>query len=92
MSFIVEENVALNPGDIGFLRANRVVLEPDGIAHLVKQFLGTVFHGWHLTRLKSTTTELAHWGGEYYEAECPAIDVRWVMADGHPCLSLGHSA
>jgi hypothetical protein len=41
----VEENVTLNPGDIGFLRANRVVLEPDGIAHLVKQFLRTVCHG-----------------------------------------------
>jgi hypothetical protein len=92
MSFVVEEDVTLNPSDIGFLRANRVVLEPDGIAHLVKQFLGTVFHGSHLTRLKSPATELAHWGGEYYETECPAIDVRWGMAEGHPCRSLGNSA
>jgi hypothetical protein len=30
MSLIVEENVTLNPGDVGFLSMNRIVLEPDG--------------------------------------------------------------
>jgi hypothetical protein len=44
MSFVVEENVTLKPSDLRFLRANRVLLEPDGIAHLVKQFRATVLH------------------------------------------------
>jgi hypothetical protein len=45
MSFVVEENIKLNSSDIGFLRAHRVVREPDGIAHPVKPCLGAVFHG-----------------------------------------------
>lgn len=41
----MEENVTPNLGDIGFLRAYRVVLEPDRIAHVVEKLFGTLFHG-----------------------------------------------
>jgi hypothetical protein len=43
MTRVVEENRPFNPGDRGFLSANRVVREPDGIAHVVEKFLGAVF-------------------------------------------------
>src|SRR6266511_4696459 len=50
-SFVVEENVPLEPGDVRFLSTNRIVLESYGIANLVEKFLGTSFHGLHLIGL-----------------------------------------
>jgi hypothetical protein len=46
---VMEENIACDPRDVGFFWTNRLVLEPDGIADLVKQSLRTVFQGYHLT-------------------------------------------
>ena len=43
MSFVMEENITFNPGDRGFLRVNRVVREPDGLAHVVEKCFETVF-------------------------------------------------
>ena len=45
MAWVMEEHVTCHPGDLGFLRTNRGVLEPDGIAHVVKKLLGTGLHG-----------------------------------------------
>ena len=36
MALIVEENVSFDPGDIGLLCMKRVMLQADGIAHVVK--------------------------------------------------------
>ena len=42
---VVKERVLFNAGDRGFLRADRIVLEPDGLAYVVTRFLGTVIDG-----------------------------------------------
>jgi len=52
MSFAVIENVAFDPADISFFPstssgrcgADRVVLEPDGVADLIEELLGTFAH------------------------------------------------
>jgi len=44
MSFLLEQNVATNEVDVVLLGAVGVVLEPNGIAHLVKQLSRTWFH------------------------------------------------
>ena len=38
----MKERVLFNAGDRGFLRVDRIVLEPDGLAYVVTWFLGTV--------------------------------------------------
>ena len=38
MSFVVKEDEALDPIDVGLLRANAVTFDPDTIANLVQQF------------------------------------------------------
>jgi len=41
----VKERVLCNPGDRGFLRADRIVVEPDGLVYVLTRFLGTVVDG-----------------------------------------------
>ena len=41
-SFVVEEHILCNLGDKGFLRAHRLVFEPDGIAYMVETCLGAM--------------------------------------------------
>ena len=48
MACVVEENVPFDPGDIRLLRMQGLVLEANGIAHVVEPFLGTWCH--HLYR------------------------------------------
>ena len=38
------KNLTLDPGYIGFFGRKRIVLEAYGIAHLVEQSSGSVFH------------------------------------------------
>jgi len=40
MALVVEQNVAFVPIDVGLFSADGVVLESDGISHLVEQRLG----------------------------------------------------
>ena len=44
MLFIVEQDIALDPGDVGLFGANGVVFEPDGLSDLVEEFLGPLVH------------------------------------------------
>jgi hypothetical protein len=44
MLFVVIENKALGPVDVGLLGAVGIVLEPNCIAHLVEQLLGSLCH------------------------------------------------
>jgi hypothetical protein len=41
---VMEEAVAFNPCDVGFLRADRVMLEPYGLTNLVKKFFRGFLH------------------------------------------------
>jgi hypothetical protein len=70
MAFLVEEHELCNPGHIGCLRANRLVLEPDSLAHRVKKLLGTVFHDGHFTQLYARTTDCARWGNSCNGERC----------------------
>src|SRR6266850_5525599 len=69
-SFVVEEHVLCNPGDKGFFRAHRLVFEPDGIAYLVKPFLGMVFYEGHLTPQNPTIPDCRRWGSSCDEGRC----------------------
>jgi len=44
MPFVMEQDIALDPVDIGLFGANRVVFDAYGLTNLVKKFLGTFFH------------------------------------------------
>lgn len=44
MSLVVEQNIALDPGDVGFLCAQGVVLAPHSVTDLIQQLLGALFH------------------------------------------------
>jgi hypothetical protein len=44
MTFVVEEDVLFDPGDVTLFGANRIMLEADGFPHLVKESLGALFH------------------------------------------------
>jgi hypothetical protein len=44
VTFIVEQDVAPGPTDVGLFGANRVVFDPDDITHLVEQFPGAFVH------------------------------------------------
>jgi hypothetical protein len=44
VTFVVEENEAANPLNIGFFGAVEVVFEANVIAHLVKELSGWVLH------------------------------------------------
>jgi hypothetical protein len=41
---VVEEDVAFGPGDVGGLSTYGIVLETEGITHLVKKFLRALCH------------------------------------------------
>ena len=41
----MRERVLFNAGDRSFLRADRIVLEPDGLTYVVTWFLGTMVDG-----------------------------------------------
>jgi len=45
MSFIVEEDKVLDPGDISFFCTDGIVFTANGIAHLVQEFPGAFFGG-----------------------------------------------
>ena len=47
MEFIMEEDVAPDPVHVGLFGADGIVLELDGIAHLIQEFLGALFRTWH---------------------------------------------
>jgi hypothetical protein len=51
MACAVEEHVPFDPGDIGFLCMKRIVLEADGVAHVVEPFLGTWSPGPYLPEI-----------------------------------------
>jgi hypothetical protein len=40
VAHVVEKDVAFDPANVGLLGANGLVLEADGVADLVQQFLG----------------------------------------------------
>ena len=42
--FIVEQDVALDPGDVGLFGTDGLVFEPDGLSDLVEEFLGPSLH------------------------------------------------
>ena len=42
--FIVEQNVTLHPGNVGFLGANGIMLELDGFTNLIEKFFGLSVH------------------------------------------------
>jgi hypothetical protein len=42
--FVVKKDVAANPLHIGFFGAARVMLDANGIAHLVKELFGWSLH------------------------------------------------
>jgi hypothetical protein len=44
MTFVVEEDVPFDPGDVSLFGANRIMLKADGFPHLVKELLGALFH------------------------------------------------
>ena len=44
MAFVVEEDVAFDPVNIGLLGADGVVFAPDGLTDLVKELLGAFLH------------------------------------------------
>jgi hypothetical protein len=48
MMLVVEENVALDPVDVGLLCAERIVFETDGVAHSFQQFPWTLLHSYPL--------------------------------------------
>jgi len=50
MTLVVKQNVATNPIEIAFLSAVGIVLEANSIAHLVKEFFGTVIHNGKMRR------------------------------------------
>jgi hypothetical protein len=43
MTFVVEEDVPFDPGDVSLFGANRIMLEADSFPHLVKESLGALF-------------------------------------------------
>jgi hypothetical protein len=43
MALVVEDNRPFDPGDVGLLRMPRIMLEADGIAHMVEPLLGALF-------------------------------------------------
>jgi hypothetical protein len=51
MACVVEEHVPFDPGDIGFLCMKRIVLEANGVAHVVEPCLGTWFPGPYLPKI-----------------------------------------
>jgi F420-dependent methylenetetrahydromethanopterin dehydrogenase len=44
MAFVVEENEALDPVDVGFFGADGIALETYGVANAIQETFGTVFH------------------------------------------------
>lgn len=44
VTFVMKQDVASDPGHVGLFGADRIVLEADGITHLVQEFLGAGFH------------------------------------------------
>jgi hypothetical protein len=42
--FCVQQDVAPDPGNVGFFGADGIVLAPDGVANLVKKFLWTFLY------------------------------------------------
>lgn len=44
VTLVVKKDVAFDPVDVGLFGADGVVLEADDVAHLIKQFLGTMCH------------------------------------------------
>jgi hypothetical protein len=51
MACVVEEHVPVDPGDLGLLCLKRIVLEAYGVAHVIKQYLGTWFRGPYLPNI-----------------------------------------
>jgi hypothetical protein len=44
MSLVVEEDESLDPGNVRFFGAERVVLETHNVADLIEQFSGRALH------------------------------------------------
>ena len=44
MAFVVEEDEAFDPADVGFFGADEVALETYGVANAIQETFGTVFH------------------------------------------------
>jgi len=44
VAFVVEENEALDPVDVGFFGADGVALETYGVTNAIQETFGTVFH------------------------------------------------
>ena len=44
MAFIVKEDVTLDPVDVGFFGAKRIVFDAQNVADLFKKFAGRFFH------------------------------------------------
>ena len=44
MAFVVEENEALDPVDVGFFGTDGIALETYGVANAIQETFGTVFH------------------------------------------------
>jgi hypothetical protein len=51
MALLWKNNVPFDPGDLGLLRMQGIVLESDGFAYVVEPFLGTRFHGPYLPEI-----------------------------------------
>jgi hypothetical protein len=74
MAFVVEKDMTTNPLDVGLFGAIGVVLETNEFANLVKQFLGSGFHGGFIEKNHETLTcmklykgRLTLWQSDYTE-------------------------